>query len=334
MNSDEQKEVVMDKVSIIIPVYNVQRYLPECLDSIRKQSLENWEAILVDDGSTDSSGSICDEYARLDSRFVVVHQSNSGAACAKNTGLDKVTGNYVAFVDSDDYVDPDWLQIVVSTAVNYHADVVEFDFDKVYRTEKERVNSFAEFAEFTAESYLDQYVRIWTSSLFWNKLFRSDIVRNVRFKNERRCIDDEFFTYKVLTSAGRIVRISDVLYHYRQRATSAVYSSKNQHQIAADSLDVLVERYEWICKHFPKLRRTYLEHDVQVLFYFAAFSHTQETVKKFRKISQYYLRQVLAHPVRLSLLRTAVKLQFISTQELRREFQPTADRKEVGAYFQ
>ena len=324
----------MDKVSIIIPVYNVQRYLSECLDSILNQSYRNWEAILVDDGSTDNSGSICDEYAQRDPRFVVIHQKNSGAACAKNTGLNLVSGDYVAFLDSDDYVDQDWLQITVSTAVSYHADVVEFDFDTVYQNESERVNSFEKCAEFTAESYLEQYVRVWTSSLFCNKLFRSDLVRSVRFKSERRCIDDEFFTYKAITGAGRIVRIVDVLYHYRQRASSAVYNPKNQHQIANDSLDVLVERYEWICALFPKLRRTYLEHDVQILFYFAAFSHTEETVRKFRKISRYYLRQVLQYPSGIALLRTAVKLQYISTKKLRSECRPTTNQKDVGAYFQ
>ena len=323
----------MEKVSIIIPVYNVQQYLPQCLDSIRDQSYRNWEAILVDDGSTDLSGAICDDYAKEDGRFCVIHQKNGGAACAKNAGLDVVCGDFVTFIDSDDYVDSDWLNKTISAVREYNADVIEFDFDKIYRNESERVNSFAECTTFSAERYLDQYVKTWTSSLFWNKLFRAELLRNVRFKSERRCIDDEFFTYKALTEANLIVRIPDVLYHYRQRASSAVYNPKNQHQIAKDSLDVLIERYLWICSRFPKLRRTYLEHDVQILFYFSTFSHTEETVQKFRKISRFYLGEVIRHPTDISLLKAVFKLQFLSDAHLLAESLPTTENKNIGAYF-
>lgn len=324
----------MEKVSIIIPVYNVQQYLSQCLDSIMNQIYTNWEAILVDDGSTDLSCDICDAYARRDTRFVVIHQENSGAACAKNAGLDAASGDFVAFLDSDDYVDPNWLNTTISAMRKYDADVIEFDFDKVYRNESKCVNSFAECTTFSAESYLDQFVKAWTSSLFWNKLFRAELVKNVRFKSERRCIDDEFFTYKAVTDARRIVRIPDVLYHYRQRASSAVYNPKNQHQIANDSLDVLIERYFWICSHFPKLRRTYLVHDIQILFYFSTFSHTEETALKFRRISNFYLHEAIRHPAGISILKSAVKLQFISTKYLRREHPPMSEKKEIGAYFQ
>ena len=161
----------MEKISIVIPVYNVERYLSECLNSIVDQDYTNWEAILVDDGSTDQSGSICDAYAQNDKRFVVIHQENKGAACAKNTGLDHVSGEFVAFIDSDDYIDSDWLQISISTAKKYNADVVEFGFDKVYKNKNERICLFSNLTTFSAESYLAQYVENWTSSLFTNKIF-------------------------------------------------------------------------------------------------------------------------------------------------------------------
>lgn len=324
----------MEKVSIIIPVYNVQQYLSQCLDSILNQSYTNWEAILVDDGSTDLSVCICDAYTQRDARFVVIHQKNSGAACAKNAGLDAVSGDFVAFIDSDDYVESDWLNTAISAAREYDVDVVEFDFDEVYRNESKRVNSFTECTTFSAESYLDQYVNAWPNSLFWNKLFRAELVKNIRFKSERRCIDDEFFTYKAVSGARLIVRIPDVLYHYRQRVSSAVYNPKNRHQIANDSLDVLIERYLWICSRFPKLRRTYLEHDIQILFYFSTFSHTEETALKFRRISNFYLHEAIRHPAGISLLKTVVKLQFISTEYLRRERPPITENKDMGAYFQ
>lgn len=307
----------MKKVSIVIPVYNVRCYLPQCLDSILAQNYENWEAILVDDGATDDSGAICDRYACADSRFQVIHKENGGAASAKNAGLDAISGDYVAFIDSDDYVEPYWLEKLVSTAQNQHADVVEFDFDKVWRTHAEPENNFPEpLRIFTAQSYLEQYLENWTCSLFWNKLIRRELVGQIRFRKERRCIDDEFFTYKVVSGAVRIVRISDVLYHYRQRSSSAVFNEKNRRQIADDALEVLVERYEWVCGRFPQLRRTYLRHDVQILFFFAGFSHTDRTVQKFRRIARYYLLQTLRHHPGLDLLWLALKLQRISEKVL------------------
>lgn len=305
----------MKKVSIVIPVYNVQRYLCQCLDSILAQSYQNWEAILVDDGATDDSGAICDRYACSDSRFRVIHKENGGAASAKNAGLDVVSGEYVAFIDSDDYVEPRWLEKLMATAEAEQADLVEFDFDRVYPTHSEPGNQYQEpIRIFTPREYLGQYLENWTSSLFWTKLIRAELVHKIRFREERRCIDDEFFTYKVVSGAARIVRISDVLYHYRQRSSSAVFNVKNRRQIADDALEVLIERYEWVCSRFPELRQSYLSHDVQIMFFFSGFSHTPETVVKFRCISRYYLCQVLRYLP--GLLLTALKLQLIPDKKL------------------
>lgn len=321
----------MKKVSIVIPVYNVRSYLPECLDSILGQSYQSWEVILVDDGSTDDSGAICDRYAAGDSRFRVIHKPNGGAASAKNAGLDAVSGDYVAFVDSDDYVDPYWLEKLMATAEADWADVVEFDFDRVYPAYCEPGNQYPDpVCIFTAREYLGQYLENWTSSLFWTKLIKAELVRDIRFRKERRCIDDEFFTYKVVSGAKRIVRISDVLYHYRQRRSSAVYNMKNRTQIADDALEIMIERYEWICSRFPELRGIYLNHDVQILFYFVGFSHTSQTVRKFRRICRYYLCQVLKYQPQLLWL--ALRLQLIPEKHLLAPEERPTDNK-TDCYF-
>lgn len=284
------------KVSIIVPVYNVARYLLECLDSVIAQTYANLEIILVDDGSTDDSGSICDAYAQRDARLVVIHQKNAGAANAKNTGLDRATGEYITFIDSDDYVEPDWIKEMVTTAEKYLADVVECDMDKVYRNRSEKVNQYVGISSYTAEEYMKQYLGNWTSSLFCNKLFRAKQLSGVRFRKERRCIDDEFFTYKAVTGAQKIVRLPNILYHYRQRASSAVSSAKNRQQIVDDSLEILVGRYQWICKHFNGLRKLYLAHDADIMLYFArTMMFTKETAKKYRKIAWFYFRESIVH---------------------------------------
>jgi len=294
----------MKTVSIIIPVYNVEAYLRPCVDSLRSQTYADLEVILVDDGSKDESGRICDEYARCDARVVVIHQQNAGAANAKNAGLDRATGDYIAFMDSDDYAEQNWIETMVVAAERTDADVVECDFDKVYLNRSEIVNGYGEECLYTAEEYLGQYLANWTSSLFCNKLFRRELLSDVRFRRERRCIDDEFFTYKALTGAKKIIRIPDVLYHYRQRASSAVSSAKNRIQITDDSLEILIERYRWIGKHFPKLTKVYLAHDVDIMFYFAQdFDFTEETIKKFRRTARFYLWQsILRRSDKVTLL--------------------------------
>lgn len=308
----------MPKVSIIVPVYNVERYLPECLDSILAQTEQNWEAILVDDGSTDTSGAICDDYAAKDSRFRVIHKENGGAASAKNAGLDAAEGEYVAFIDSDDWVDPNWLEIMLSALESSGVDVVECDFTKEYRTHSEQGNAATRSAGvYSSQEYLGSYLDNWTCSLFWNKIFRQHLTQNIRFRKERRCIDDEFYTYKILSNACKIVLIEDALYHYRQRASSVVSSPKNRLQITDDSLEILIERYNWISSRYPALRKIYLRHDVEIMFYFAAdFLFCDATVKKFRKVAAYYLRQCICHFPGWATIQYALRLMLIRKSKL------------------
>ena len=307
-----------NKVSIIIPIYNVERYLRQCLDSIANQSYMNIEVILVDDGSTDGSGAICDMYVVKDARFRVIHQQNAGAANAKNAGLDAVTGAYVTFVDSDDWVEHNWLETMVRAMESETADVAECDFQKEYknRSEKGNDNSYCS-GVYTACDYLGFYLNNWTCSLFWNKLFKTELIKDIRFRRERRCIDDEFFTYKVLTNAQKIVRIEDELYHYRQRASSAVSSSKNRLQITDDALEIQRERYEWIASHFPVLRLRYLKHDVEILFYFArAFDYCEQTRRKFRGNAWYYLVQSVCFMAGIHTIYYALRLCLVECWRL------------------
>lgn len=306
----------MKTVSIIVPVYNVAQYLRQCLDTLTAQTYPALEIILINDGSTDQSGAICDEYALKDSRIRVIHQENAGAANAKNAGLDHAAGDYIAFMDSDDFAEPNWIERLVTAAQQHEADVVECDFDKVYRSRSEVVNQYQENAIYTAEEYLAQYLDNWTCSLFWNKLFRSSLLTDVRFRRERRCIDDEFFTYRAFADVKKVLRITDVLYHYRQRASGAVSSEKNRLQITDDSLEILLERYRWICQRFPSLRKTYLMHDVQIMFYFAKeFAFTNATRKKFRKIARFYLKESILRRSSKVMVFYACRLQTIRLGE-------------------
>ena len=118
----------MPEISVIVPVYNVEKYLVQCIESIKMQTFENWELILVDDGSQDNSGMICDEYAQKDNRIKVVHQKNRGVSTARNSGVKFATGKYISFVDSDDYIVPNFFEIMLEKLIAYKADMVRCGF--------------------------------------------------------------------------------------------------------------------------------------------------------------------------------------------------------------
>jgi glycosyltransferase involved in cell wall biosynthesis len=203
-NDREMTVNMMDNiVSIIVPVYNVISHLPDCLNSITGQTHKTLQIIIVDDGSTDGSGEICDDYAKRDSRITVIHQDNAGSANAKNAGLDAATGHFIAFVDSDDWVESNWIEKMLAVSIKNDADVVECSFLKEFVSQSENGND-SNFTStiFKTEDYLLNYRGNWTCALFWNKLYRSNILKNIRFHKERRCIDDEFFTYKAVTGAN------------------------------------------------------------------------------------------------------------------------------------
>ena len=283
-------------VSVIVPVYNVQRYLETCLDSLLCQTWPHLEIILVDDGSNDGSERICDEYAQRDSRVKVIHQVNAGAANAKNVGLDAARGDYIAFMDSDDWAEGNWIETMLTAAKSSNADVVECSFRLDYVGSSEAGNPQGIFQEtlFETQDYLRHYPTQWSCALFWNKLFRAELVKNVRFHTERRCVDDEFFTYKAVTGANNVLRIVHELYHYRQRRSSVTQSKKTLYQRTIDDIDILAERHQWVKAHYPDIALDYLRHDVDTLLYFAGnYPFNPQAVERYRATAKYYFRECL-----------------------------------------
>lgn len=323
-------------VSIIIPVYNVQDYLRKCLDSIAHQTHDCLDVILIDDGSTDRSGEICDEYARQDMRFRVIHQQNAGAANAKNAGLDHVKGEYIAFIDSDDWAEPDWIQQMLNEALSGDAEVVECGFWQEYvgKAEIDPAAKALGFGSWHTEDYLRAYPTAWPCALFWNKLFKSNLLEKTRFHKERRCIDDEFFTYKAITKANKVVRIDRELYHYRQRRSSVTQSEKTLFQRTIDDIDILAERHQWMQKYCPSVALDYLRHDVDSLLYFAKeYPFNDEAMTHFKKTAWYYLGVCLRHyPGKVTMF---YLLQCIFFPKRRFLTQPLQDRDplEIEKYF-
>ena len=132
------------KISVIVPVYNVEKYLPTCLDSIIAQSYKNLEIIVVDDGAKDSSGAICDEYAKKDVRIVSLHKQNGGLSDARNYGMQFMTGDYISFIDSDDYVHPDYISTLYNNLVENDADISICNFEKTNEVRKPKTNELTD----------------------------------------------------------------------------------------------------------------------------------------------------------------------------------------------
>lgn len=219
----------MLKVSIIVPVYKAEQYLHRCLDSILSQYFTDWECILVDDGSPDRSGAICDEYAQKDSRIQVIHKNNGGVSSARNIALQKITGKWLTFVDSDDCLYPNALQRWVEVAEKNNLDLIQCHFNREYKegqVEEEitEVLTAAQYAH--SENYL---------TCVWGSLFKSSIVKehSLRFDEKVRLGEDQIFLLNHMQYCKRIQRIGDVLYFYRDNEQSAVNNPKPEYEMTS-----------------------------------------------------------------------------------------------------
>lgn len=240
----------MPLITIIVPVYNIERYLPRCIDSILEQDCHDYELLLVDDGSKDESGRICDEYASRDSRIKVFHKENGGVSSARNAGISKATGEWIVFIDGDDWIDPYYLN-VVKTHSDKNADVLHFGYKRVLSdgSIKEKLP--------LDEGYIDSGKFItpanWASTSF-SYAFRSSLVKkhDLRFPVGLRTSEDRVFIACSVLRSGNVFNIKESHYYYAFTPGSAVNSkhpySKNRGDIlAADMINsyVVENNIDW-----------------------------------------------------------------------------------------
>lgn len=216
------------KISVIIPVYNVEPYLRRCLDSVIRQTYTNLEIILVDDGSTDGSSEVCDEYKANDSRILVIHKENGGVSSARNAGLDAATGEWIGFVDADDWIEPDMYEYMLGMTQKYGADVVQcglfFDegteSQEMFCAETECVLSGG--AEQLGLRDLEQL-----GNSTCNKLYRRDIVGDLVYDFACPMGEDLLFNLQVLQRSSGLVLGAEAKYHYVQHDASACHKPPN-----------------------------------------------------------------------------------------------------------
>ena len=216
------------KVSIIIPVYNVEAYLQRCVDSLLNQQYQIIEVILIDDGSTDQSGEICDEYAKMDNRVIVFHQKNSGQSVARNKGIEMSNGEYICFVDADDYVDKSYISRLYTLLVKNQADIAMCGFD-YFCEEYYSKTSYNCADEINEMSNIDMIRNMHTVKdelyvVVWGKIFRKEIVEDILFPAGRIC-EDVAVLYRYYERAKKTVCCKDILYFYfRNNMNSTTYT--------------------------------------------------------------------------------------------------------------
>lgn len=225
-------------VSIIVPVYDIEEYLVECIESILAQTWKHFEIILVDDGSTDSSGKMCDEYAEKYNCIFVIHKKNGGLSSARNAGIDVARGNYLAFIDSDDVVHPDYLRELVNIVEKENADLVACDFcvgTSCQWGETSEIKYDIRRDEDVLERMNDNDVVV---TVAWNKLYHAKFFKeyNLRYP-EGKIHEDMFLTPQILHCTNKMVITNQKLYFYRQRKNSIMNSSFSIKQL--DSLEAI-----------------------------------------------------------------------------------------------
>ncbi len=242
------------KISVIVPVYNVINYLRRCTKSILSQSYENFELILVDDGSTDGSGALCDEIKNESTGNIkVIHKENGGLADARNEGLKAACGDYIVFIDSDDYIHLNMFETLMHITKEHDADIVECCYEMVSGYVKSdgvdvaRIKTTVYDAKGALEALINENP---IKQVVWNKLYKKGVLEGILFQ-KGKIHEDEFWTYQVIGKASKVIFADVVLYYYYQREGSIMNQGFSIDRI--DGLMARLNRLLYIQKYFPQL---------------------------------------------------------------------------------
>lgn len=233
-------------ISVIVPIYNVEKYLSQCVNSLINQTYKNLEIILVDDGSLDNSGKICDEFSEIDSRIIVIHKENNGLSSARNAGLKIAKGNFIGFVDSDDWLDENMYEILFKLIKDNDSDISCCKFfktadseEKVPVIDNEIIQSFNNI-----DGLNNFYTDLYTQTVVaWNKLYKRNLFDNVTYPTGK-IHEDEGTTYKLFYKANKITYTNKPLYYYRTTPNSITTRKFNKKRL--DIIDVYDEKIKFI----------------------------------------------------------------------------------------
>ena len=261
----------MIKFSVIVPIYNVEKYVDNCIQSIVNQDYKDFECILVDDGSTDLSPKICDKYGKIDDRIVVIHKKNGGLSDARNAGMEIAKGDYYLFVDGDDYIDSDTLQILAEY-LKYDSDIIVYDFNTIDSNGKLiwKSDYSGKNYKFSDEKDVFDYIakKFWKSDIAWsacNKVYKSRIIKenNIKFIDNKKVFsEDGLFNMFYLQHTKKIISVGKPLYHYVQRSGSLMQDDEKIIKVKQFSL-----LGEELYRYIRKSGIGYAEKKYYIIFY-------------------------------------------------------------------
>ena len=276
-------------ISIIVPIYNVEKYLNKCVESILKQTYDNLEIILVDDGSLDNCGNICDEYAKKDSRIIVLHKTNGGLSDARNKGINIAKGKYIGFVDSDDYIDNDMFEILYNLCKNNNADISMISYKEIeneiiinensnYTNKVFKYNNIEAIKELLKDEKIKNYA--------WNKLYKKELFDGIEYPI-KMAYEDVGTTYKLFEKAKKIIWYDIPKYNYIRRGTSIV--SKNTYKNLKDFIDLSYQRYNYfensIYSNKIKIENSYSFIRNMIMFY---LNYQIDNIQELDAVFEYY----------------------------------------------
>lgn len=295
-------------VSIIVPVYKVEKYIQECIDSILNQTLHNIEVILIDDGSPDKCPSICDEYAHKDSRVKVLHQNNQGLSVARNNGMKIATGEYIAFVDSDDIISPLMFEILITKGNN--ADIIECNVTQ--NKNKLHINkNFVQIKEYR-ENILSEYLKSNKVGV-WCRIYKREVIQNIEFEIGAFS-EDVIWSYKVFEQCKSYLVADVILYYWRQCSDSLSKSSIKHFKSQSERLaKIILEEHPEL---YPIINNHLIIIKINLLTNAARYGFANEDIKKQFHNEQknkalYVIRHNLFHILANSFFRWQTKLKAI-----------------------
>ncbi len=211
-------------ISIIVPVYNVEKYIEKCINSITNQTYKKIEIILIDDGSTDGSGKMCDEYALMDKRVKVIHKENAGVSSARNLGINMANGEWISFVDADDWLDSDFCEKLYNEAItNEKLDIISSGYNRVYSTKQEKINCKIERIKYSAQEYFIKLLNVQNGYGFCHmKLIRRECIKDIKFHEDIEVGEDALFNMELVKNIREVLILGQALYNYRFNNNSLV----------------------------------------------------------------------------------------------------------------